>query len=91
MQLNRRDFLRMSAMTGVTFSTGSLLSAHASAASPVAPRRVGANGKLNVLCIGVVGSIGGVDRIRRCTSPACATWMPITWRKPATSTRTPSA
>jgi len=50
--LSRRDFLRTSAAAGFSLSTLSCAS----------PGYVGANSKVNVLCIGVVGSIGGHDR-----------------------------
>ena len=60
MSIKRREFLKTTAATGLAISTGSLLSAcHV---APVQPRRIGPNGKLNVLSIGVVGTIGGHDR-----------------------------
>jgi predicted dehydrogenase len=62
MPLNRRGFLQLSAATGVAISTRSLLAAESSSASPVLPRRIGPNDKLNVLSIGVIGTVGGADR-----------------------------
>ena len=60
MSIKRRDFLKLTAASGLAFTTGSLLSAcHV---APVAPRRIGPNDKLNVLSIGVVGTIGATDR-----------------------------
>src|SRR3954469_11945281 len=57
MKLNRRDFLRLSTAA----ASSSLLPAY-SAGAAVTPRRVGPNDKLNVLSIGVVGTIGATDR-----------------------------
>lgn len=59
MSINRRDFLKTTAATGLAISAGSLLSACHTA--PVQPRRIGPNDKLNVLSVGVVGSIGAHD------------------------------
>ncbi|MEM1353801.1 MAG: Gfo/Idh/MocA family oxidoreductase [Planctomycetota bacterium] len=61
MSLNRRDFLKSTAASGLAVSAGSLFSA-AYAVPTVEPRRIGANDKLNVLSIGVVGTIGAKDR-----------------------------
>lgn len=61
MSLRRRDFLKYSAATGLAVSSGSLLSA-CHAAPAVQPRRIGPNDTLNVLSIGVIGTIGGSDR-----------------------------
>jgi len=61
MSMNRRDFLKASAASGLAVSTGTLLSA-CYAAPTVSPRRIGPNDKLNVLSIGVIGSIGKTDR-----------------------------
>ena len=61
MSMQRRDFLKYTAASGLAFSTSSLLSA-CYAAPAVQPRRIGANDKLNVLSIGVIGSIGSADR-----------------------------
>ena len=69
MSLNRREFIRSSAVAGVTLSAGSLLSAHRAAAASVSPRRIGANEKLNVLCVGVVGTIGAKDRAETARHP----------------------
>ena len=61
MKLTRRDFLHSSAIAGCAAACGSLPAVHA--ASPVGtPRRIGPNEKLNVLSIGVVGTIGATDR-----------------------------
>lgn len=68
MSINRRDFLKTAAATGVVISTGSLLSA-SYAAPGVQPRRIGPNDKLNVLSIGVVGTIGAADRKQVNTHP----------------------
>jgi predicted dehydrogenase len=62
MLVNRRDFLHLSAATGVAISTRSLLAAESSSTPPLSPRRIGPNDKLNVLSIGVIGTIGGADR-----------------------------
>jgi len=62
MSLNRRHFLRVSAASGVSLTAGSWLSQAVAAPAVVSPRRIGANDKLNVLCIGVVGTIGAKDR-----------------------------
>ena len=62
MKLGRRDFLRLSAAAGCTAASGSLLSACYAGPAAVAPRRIGPNDKLNVLSIGVVGTIGETDR-----------------------------
>jgi predicted dehydrogenase len=61
MSLNRRDFIRVSAASGAVLASGSLLSSLQGAES-VSPRRIAANDKLQVLSIGVVGTIGGKDR-----------------------------
>ncbi len=60
MSMKRRDFLKLSAASGLAISTGSLFSA--CYAAPIQPRRIGPNEKLNVLSIGVIGTIGGTDR-----------------------------
>ncbi|MEM6259051.1 MAG: Gfo/Idh/MocA family oxidoreductase [Planctomycetota bacterium] len=60
MSMKRRDFLKATAATGAAFSTSSLLSSAYAAPDPN-PRRIGANEKLNVLSVGVVGSIGAHD------------------------------
>lgn len=60
MSMKRRDFLKYSAASGLAVSTGSLLSA--CYAAPVQPRRIGPNDKLNVLSIGVTGTVGRLDR-----------------------------
>ena len=60
MSIKRRDFLKLTAASGLAVSTSSLLSAcHVNPV--VQPRRIGANDKLNVLSVGVVGSIGAHD------------------------------
>ncbi len=70
MQLNRRDFLRISVLTGVAVSTQSLLSSVCWAAPAASsPRRIGPNDKLNVLSIGVIGSIGSTDRHQVASHP----------------------
>lgn len=69
MHMNRRDFVRLSAGTGLAVSAASLLPAAYAAPAVTGPRRVGANAKLNVLCIGVVGSIGAVDRQQVASHP----------------------
>lgn len=70
MKLDRRDFLRLSAATGAAFSVSSLLQASCYAApEAVAPRPIGANDKLNVLCVGVIGTIGGADRAQVARHP----------------------
>jgi len=61
MSLRRRDFLKYTAASGLAVSTGSLFSA-CYANPTVQPRRIGPNDKLNVLSIGVIGTIGGHDR-----------------------------
>lgn len=68
MSLSRREFIRVSAATGLTVAAGSLLSS-GYAAPAVSPRRIGANEKLNVLSIGVVGTIGGTDRAQVAKHP----------------------
>jgi predicted dehydrogenase len=60
MSIKRRDFLKYTAASGLAVSTGSLLSA-CYANPAVEPRRIGPNDKLNVLSVGVVGSIGAHD------------------------------
>lgn len=61
MSIRRRDFLKLTAASGLAVSTGSLLSA-CHVTPTVQPRRIGPNDKLNVLSIGVVGTIGATDR-----------------------------
>ncbi|MEM9345737.1 MAG: Gfo/Idh/MocA family oxidoreductase [Planctomycetota bacterium] len=61
MSMKRRDFLKATAATGAAFSTSSLLSSAYAAPDPN-PRRIGANDKLNVLSIGVTGTVGALDR-----------------------------
>lgn len=61
MSIKRRDFLKYSAASGLAISTGSLLSA-CYAAPSAQPRRIGPNDKLNVLSIGVTGTVGRLDR-----------------------------
>lgn len=68
MSIRRRDFLKRSTATGLALSTGSLFSA-CYAAPSVQPRRIGPNDKLNVLSIGVVGSIGAADRKQVASHP----------------------
>ncbi|MFN3167056.1 MAG: Gfo/Idh/MocA family oxidoreductase [Phycisphaeraceae bacterium] len=60
MSMKRRDFLKTTAATGLAVSTGSLFAS--AYAAPAQPRRIGANDKLNVLSVGVIGTIGGTDR-----------------------------
>lgn len=61
MSIRRRDFIKLAAASGVAVSTGSLFSA-CYATPTVQPRRIGPNDKLNVLSIGVIGTIGAADR-----------------------------
>jgi predicted dehydrogenase len=68
MSLRRRDFLKYTAASGLAVSTSSLLSA-CYAAPTVQPRRIGPNDKLNVLSIGVIGSIGAHDRKQVASHP----------------------
>lgn len=58
--LSRRDFLRTASATGLGVATLGLRGA----------RAFPANSKVNVLCIGVVGSIGGSDRKQVAAHPA---------------------
>ena len=58
MSIKRRDFIKRSAASGLALSTGSFF-AMGSAASVVEPRRIGPNDKLNVLSVGVRGTVGG--------------------------------
>ena len=60
MSMQRRDFLKYTAATGAAVTTGSLFSAAYANPTPQ-PRRMGANDKLNVLSVGVIGSIGAHD------------------------------
>ena len=60
MTMKRRQFIKLTAASGLAVSTGSLFSC--AYAAPVQPRRIGPNDKLNVLSIGVIGTIGGTDR-----------------------------
>lgn len=68
MKMNRRDFVRLSAGAGLAASAASVLPV-CYAAPAGAPRRAGANGKLNVLHVGVVGSIGSTDRHQVASHP----------------------
>jgi predicted dehydrogenase len=69
MKLTRRDFLHLSTAAGCTAAAGSLLSACHAGPAAGAPRRVGPNDKLNVLSIGVVGTIGATDRAQVASHP----------------------
>jgi len=69
MSIKRRDFLKLTAASGLAFSTASLLSACHVAPAPVQPRRIGPNDKFNVLSIGVIGTIGGTDRSQVASHP----------------------
>src|SRR5690349_10829546 len=62
MSFNRRQFLRTSAAAGVSLSAGSWLSHLQAAPSAVTPRSIAPNDKLNVLVVGVIGTIGAKDR-----------------------------
>lgn len=61
MPIKRREFLKRTAASGLAISTGSLLSACHVGPAAVQPRRIGPNDKLNVLSVGVIGSIGAHD------------------------------
>ncbi|MGB0767970.1 MAG: Gfo/Idh/MocA family oxidoreductase [Phycisphaeraceae bacterium] len=63
MSLQRRDFLKLTAAAGAAYSTRALMPAAYAAPDP-RPRRVGANDKLSILSIGVIGTIGRADRIQ---------------------------
>ncbi len=58
--ISRRDFLRTSAAAGLGFSTLACASTG----------YVGANSKVNVLCVGVIGTIGGHDRKQVAAHPS---------------------